>query len=102
MSSPFLQLVAERMRLKRYAKRTIESYLYWIKAFINFSGHRHPIKCHDVEVECFLSYLTNQGNVAPRTQGVALNALALFFSNAVEAVLFLLYLKITRLNLLID
>lgn len=84
MSSPFLQLVTEQMRLKRYAKRTIESYLYWIKAFINFNGHRHPIKCHDAEVERFLSYLTNQRNVAPKTQGVALNALVFLYKNILE------------------
>lgn len=84
MSSPFLQLVAEQMRLKRYAKRTIESYLYWIKAFINFNGHRHPLKCHDAEVERFLSYLTNQRNVAPRTQGVALNALVFLYRSILE------------------
>jgi integron integrase len=79
MSSPFLQHIAEQMRLKRYAKRTIESYVYWIKAFINFNGNRHPIKCHDVEVERFLSHLTNKLNVAPRTQGVALNALVFLY-----------------------
>jgi integron integrase len=84
MSSPFLQLVAEQMRLKRYANRTIESYLYWIKAFINFNGHRHPLKCHDAEVERFLSYLTNQRNVAPRTQGVALNALVFLYRSILE------------------
>jgi hypothetical protein len=67
MSSPFLQHITEQMRLKRYAKRTIESYVYWIKAFINFNGQRHPIKFHDVEIEKFLSHLTNKLNVAPRT-----------------------------------
>jgi integron integrase len=79
MSSPFLKHITEQMRLKRYAKRTIESYVYWIKAFINFNGQRHPIKCHDVEVEHFLSHLTNKLNVAPRTQGVALNALVFLY-----------------------
>jgi integron integrase len=79
MSSPFLKNITEQMRLKRYAKRTIESYIYWIKAFINFNGQRHPIKCHDAEVEQFLSHLTNKLNVAPRTQGVALNALVFLY-----------------------
>ena len=34
MSSLFLTLVAEQMRMQRYAKRTIESYIYWIKAYV--------------------------------------------------------------------
>jgi len=79
MSSPFLQHISEQMRLKRYAKRTIQSYVYWIKAYINFNDQRHPIKCHDVEVEQFLSYLSNKINVAPKTQAVALNALVFLY-----------------------
>lgn len=79
MSSPFLQHITEQMRLKRYAKRTIQSYVYWIKAYINFNNQRHPVKCHDAEVEQFLSYLTNKLNVAPKTQAVALNALVFLY-----------------------
>ena len=81
MSSPFLNHLVEQMRFKRYAKRTIETYVYWIKGFINFNKQRHPLKCHDKEVELFLSHLTNQLNVAPRTQGIALNALVFLYKN---------------------
>ena len=79
MTSPFLQYLAEQMRVKRYAKRTIQTYSYWIKAFINFNHHKHPLNCHDKEVEDFLSFLVNQLNVAPKTQGVALNALVFLY-----------------------
>ena len=79
MNSPFLNSVAEKMRLKRYAKRTIETYLHWITAFIHFHHKQHPIKCHNTEVEQFLSYLANQRNVAPNTQALALNALVFLY-----------------------
>ena len=79
MQSPFLDSVTEMMRLKRYAKRTIETYIYWMKAFINFNHQRHPIKCHDREVEQFLSYLANQCNVTPNTQALALNAVVFLY-----------------------
>jgi neutral trehalase len=49
MKSVFLTKINERMILKRYAKRTIESYTYWIKAFINFNDKRHPEHCHNKE-----------------------------------------------------
>ena len=84
MSSLFLQYTAEQMRLKRYAKRTVQTYLYWIKAYINFNDKKHPAKCHDVEVERFLSYLTNQLNVAPKTQGIALNALVFLYKAIID------------------
>lgn len=79
MSSLFLTHIKEFMRTQQYAKRTIESYLYWIKAFILFNNNRHPSKCHNSEVEAFLSYLANVINVAPKTQALALNAIAYMY-----------------------
>ena len=84
MKSPYLRFVAEQMRARRYAKRTIESYTYWIKAYINFNHKKHPQDCHNSEVEQFLSFLSNQMHVAPRTQAVALNALVYLYKHIVE------------------
>jgi len=79
MSSVFITAIKEQMRVRRYAKRTIESYIYWIKAFINFNNKKHPNDCHDKEVEQFLSYLTNTLNLAPKTQSLALNAISFLY-----------------------
>ncbi len=77
--SKFLSHVQEQMWMKRYAKRTIESYIYWIKAYINFNQQHHPKECHDKEVEAFLSYLSNTKNIAPKTQALALNSLVFLY-----------------------
>ena len=37
-NSPFLNLIADTMFERRYAKRTIETYLIWIKELI-LRGH---------------------------------------------------------------
>lgn len=79
MKSPFINAIAENMKMRRYAKRTIESYLHWIKSFIIFNDKKHPTLCHDKEVEQFLSYLANQRNVAPKTQALALNAIVYLY-----------------------
>lgn len=84
MPSPFLNSVTEMMRLKRYAKRTIETYQYWIKAFINYHHQQHPINCHNTQVEQFLSYLANQRNVTPNTQALALNALVFLYKEILD------------------
>ncbi|WP_286266374.1 site-specific integrase [Thalassotalea atypica] len=63
------------MQFRRYAKRTIETYWYWIKAFINFNAKQRPNLLHDREVESILTYLITHINVTPKTQAVALNAL---------------------------
>jgi len=80
MKSEFLTHIQEQMQMKRYAKRTIESYLYWIKAYINFNNKKHPQYCYNKEVEAFLSFLSNQKNVAPKTQALALNALSFLYN----------------------
>jgi len=85
MSSVFLTFIGEQMLTKRYAKRTIETYLYWVKAFINFNGKLHPSQCHDKEVELFLTFLSVQMNVAPKTQSVALNALVFMYREIIKS-----------------
>lgn len=72
------------MQMKRYAKRTSESYIYWIKAYIVFNKKKHPKYCFNKEVEDFLSYLSNNKNVAPKTQALALNALAFLYKDILE------------------
>ncbi len=84
MNSKFLLNVEEQMWMKRYAKRTIDSYVYWIKAFINFNHKQHPEKCHDKEVEAFLSYLSNTKNIAPKTQALALNSLVFLYKDVIK------------------
>lgn len=84
MSSQFLSDIKSQMWTKRYAKRTIDTYLYWIKAFINFNNKSHPENSHDNEVEKFLSYLSNTMNVAPKTQALALNALVFLYKEIIN------------------
>jgi len=81
MKSEFLSHIKETMWTRRYAKRTIESYLYWIKAYIIFIGKIHPNDCHDKEVEKFLSYLSNNLNLAPKSQALALNSVNYLYKN---------------------
>ena len=84
MKSEFLAHIYEQMQMKRYAKRTSESYIYWIKAYIVFNKKKHPKYCFNKEVEDFLSYLSNNTNVAPKTQALALNALAFLYKEILE------------------
>jgi integron integrase len=82
--SPFLLSIIEHMKNLRYAKRTIETYIHWIKYFINYSNKTHPALMGDFEVERFLSYLVNQQNVSSATQSLALNALAFLYKEILK------------------
>src|SRR5690606_19707013 len=79
-SSPFLNSIREFMMVRRYSRRTIDSYLYWIKYFIVFNKKKHPRDLGVREVETFLTHLAVQRNVAAATQSIALNALVFLYS----------------------
>ena len=76
--SPFLNSIAEFMLVRRYSKRTIKSYIAWIKAFINFNEQHHPEDMGEREIEAFLTHLAVNRTVSSSTQGVTLNALAYY------------------------
>lgn len=53
LKSPFLSGLQEEMRMRGYSIRTEKTYLYWIKAFINFHDKRHPETMGTEEVTQF-------------------------------------------------
>ena len=78
--SPFLQSIADFMSVRRYSKRTINTYLYWIKFYIVYHQKNHPNNMHDAEIEQFLTFLALERQVAVASQKVALNALAFLYN----------------------
>jgi len=77
--SPFLEEVREIMRVQHYAIKTEQAYVEWIKRFILFHGKRHPDEMGESEIAAFLTHLVVDRNVAPATQGQALNALIFLY-----------------------
>lgn len=82
--SPFLSSVQDYMYQKRYSKRTIESYLLWIKRYILFHKKRHPATMDDTQVEAFLNHLVLERHVAAQTQALALNALSFLYHHILK------------------
>ncbi|MCK5819684.1 MAG: phage integrase N-terminal SAM-like domain-containing protein [Psychromonas sp.] len=64
-TSPFLTSIYDYMLTRHYAKRTIETYLYWIYRYILFNHKAHPAHLNAVHVEKFLTYLSVKQNEAP-------------------------------------
>lgn len=84
MASVFLESIRDFMTTCRYAKRTIDTYQYWIKFYILYHAKKHPAQLAESEVEQFLSYLSNQRNVAMKTQATALNALVFLYRHIIQ------------------
>jgi len=79
MKSQFLLSVKEHMISRHYAKKTIETYLFWIKRYIVFHQLAHPSKLSEDDVERFLSHLAIDEKVAVKTQALALNAISFLY-----------------------
>ncbi len=83
-ASPFLTSIRDFMSVRRYRKRTIETYLYWIRFFILYHGKRHPSELPVSAIEEFLTHLVTQRNVAASTQSIALNALVFLYDKFLQ------------------
>ena len=82
--SPFLDHIREQMYLKRYAYKTIKTYLYWIVQFIRFNQNQHPSMLTDAHVEAFLNYLVLERNMSAKSQATALNSISFLYREIIK------------------
>jgi hypothetical protein len=88
-SSPQIELrlldrMREVLRGMHYSYRTEQTYRYWIRYFIFWSGKRHPRDMGGREVTAFLNYLATEREVAAATQNQALSALLFLYAKVLE------------------
>jgi integron integrase len=79
-----LTQLADAIRVRHYSIRTEEAYVHWAKAFIRFSGLRHPRDMGAREVTAFLSHLATERDVAASTQQQALSALLFLYRHVLQ------------------
>jgi site-specific recombinase XerD len=77
--SVFLNYIEETMYKAHYSKRTIETYMHFIKALIIYNNKRHPAELGDIEIESYLTYLALDRKVAVQTQKLALNSISYLY-----------------------
>ncbi len=82
--SPFLNSIADYMLSRHYSLRTVETYLKWISSYIHFHDKRHPASMGNNEVTTYLDHIVLKGNVSPRTQATALNALVFLYKHIIK------------------
>jgi len=83
-SSRLLDQVRERIRYCHYSLPTEQTYVYWIRFFIRFSGLRHPRAMGVQEVEAFLTHLASARKVSPATHRQALSALLFLYRQVLD------------------
>ena len=79
LSPRLLNLVRERIRLKRFSIRAEKMYLEWVGRYIIYHGMRHAREMGKAEVEAFLASLPVDRDVGARTQSQALSAILFLY-----------------------
>jgi len=69
----------EEMKVRHYARRTIDSYGQWIRRYLRFHRMRHPREMGQVEINAFLSHLATEEQVSASTRNQALAALLFLY-----------------------
>ena len=69
------------IRRLNYAIRTEKTYSDWVQMFLKFNRYKNQSEIDQKGVIKFLEYLAIDRKVAPKTQSVALNAVAFYFKH---------------------
>ncbi len=74
-----LDQLREQLRYLHYSLRTEEAYVHWVRAFVRWSGLRHPRQMGAAEVQAFLAWLAAERRVSVSTHRQALAALLFLY-----------------------
>jgi integron integrase len=70
-----LNRLCEELATRHYSKRTAEAYRYWCAAYLKANPYASEHRCHDREINRFLSALATKDKVSASTQNQALAAI---------------------------
>jgi integron integrase len=76
--------IVECLRVAHYAYRTEQTYVPWIRRFVEFHGWRKPSQLGADDVKAFLRHLAIEKQVASSTQNQALNAVVFLYSKVLK------------------
>ena len=86
--SPLLAAEIDSLRIAirrlNYSICTEKAYTDWVQKFLNFNRYKNSADIDKEGVLKYLEYLAIERKVAPKTQSVALNAVAYYFKNVLS------------------
>jgi hypothetical protein len=80
----FLEVVRETLRTERYAYRTEQTYLDWVRRFLIFASPKSRREIEAAHAREYLEYLTLVRRMSASTQNQALNALQFLFTKVLK------------------
>ncbi len=81
---PHVNRVRDILRLEHKSYRTEQTYVSWIRRFVDFSAGRAPSEITERDLRHYLTYLAVELHVASATQQQAFNALLYLFRHSLK------------------
>ena len=81
---PHINRVRDVLRLEHKSYRTEQTYLNWVRRFVEFSDGRPPAEITERDLRHYLTYLAVELHVAAATQQQAFNALLYLFRHSLK------------------
>jgi len=69
----------EVLHTRGYSRRTQETYVAWIRQFLQYHAAVHPMAFEQSHAEAFLEHLGGERNLAPKTRNLAASALEFLY-----------------------
>ena len=79
MAKKLMEVMHDVFRAEHYAYRTEETYIKWIKRYIQHFDNRHPRELGASEIQGFLTFLATQLHVSASSQNQALSAILFLY-----------------------
>ena len=76
--------VVECLRMEHYSYRTEQTYVGWIRRFVEFHDWRKPSQLEAADVQAFLKHLVLDRQVSASTQNQALNAVVFLYRKLIN------------------
>ena len=74
-----LERVRSRLRARRMSPRTEETYIGWIRRYLNFHGGRHPASLGKVDLERWITHLATQKGLSAQSQNQAASSVVYLY-----------------------
>ena len=79
----YLKALEKELKTRKYSQKTLKSYMYYNKEFLDFTGKR-PEKIRNEDVKNYLLYLVEEKDASASTLNIAINALKFYYGKILK------------------
>jgi integron integrase len=84
MAKKLLDIVRTELAIGHYSRKTVDSYLFYIRDYIVFHKKQHPKDLNEIHIRQYIEDLAETRKMSKSTQNVALSAILFLYKKALQ------------------